>query len=352
MERENERLKKIQLFEDEFRAKVSKIFKKVPLHIRSISPSLGTPSSNINISFPTENEKIINSDYFLNEKKNLIHFTSLKALYSIINEQSLRLYNLNNSNDPHEYNYAAKNYSIIYKNQGYIQKDINLYFNKLKTNAFILSLTESKELYNDSFWKSYADNGRGVAIEFEIVNKSSEWENFYFTKVKYGGLEKLKKVINNVIKLQAKYPSNTYNLELYPFFGLHKTNNERWRQENEIRILTYNSFIKDYEDSIYWDIRFENNDLIETRYFKLPLYSMNALEANKCQKIPDLKIAKIYFGPNINYPSIFPNSGFNDFKNELWHYIYKYFGKILDYKDLIDINEFTRKNNLRKNKDL
>ena len=339
MERNNKVLKKSYIPEQEYHLKLSKIFNNLSFGLSSV----GNPSTWMNIHFPKDNERLKNSNYFLNDKKNLIHFTSLKALYSIINEQTLRLYNLNNSNDQYEYNYAANNYGAIYRNQGSNQNDIDLLFNKLKTNAFILSLTECKELYNDFFWQSYADNGRGVAIEFEIVNEPLEWENFYFTKVKYGGLEKIKQAIKEVKKLQAKNHWTEYNLELNPFFALHKKNIEKWRKENEIRILTHNSFLEEFVKYIYNDVKNNGNELIYTQYIKLPLYNMKSLEVNKCRKIPDLKISKIYFGSNINYPNIYPNSGFNDFRNELWHYIVGKFGNILDYKDLIDINELNRK---------
>ena len=342
----NDRYNKIQSSEDDYVAIVKEIFKIAILHIGSNSSSIGTLCTNMKISFPEENKYLIGSDYFLNEKNNIIHFTSLKALFSIINERSLRLYNLNNSNDPKEYNYAARHIAKIYENQGFTKELINEQLNVIKTNAFILSFTETKEIYNPKFWELYADGGRGVAIEFEIMNDPLKWENFYYSKVKYGELVKIKTLIIKVINHQANNLNNTYNLDLHQFFGLHKSNIDRWKKENEIRIITYNSFINEYMKQIYRDVRIEKNGLIETMYYKLPLFNNNSPEENKDQRMPDLKIAKIYFGPNINYPSIFPNSGFNDFKNELWHYIYKYFGKILDYKDLIDINEFTRKNNL------
>jgi hypothetical protein len=166
--------------------------------------------------------------------------------------------------------------------------------------------------------------------------------------VKYGALEKIKKAINEVKKLQSRYPQNTYNLEMNSLFGLHKANIIKYNWENEIRILRYDIDIRKY----CYDVRFYKNNLIQTIYLKLPLFKIdkNVPKEGESQKIPDLKIAKIYFGPNINYPDIYPNRGFNDFKNELWHYIYGKFGNILDYKDLIDINEFFKK--MRKDEEL
>jgi hypothetical protein len=86
---------------------------------------------------------------------------------------------LNNSNDDKEYSYASEKLSEIYQIQNISKDSVSNYINQIKEWSFILSCTDYKGLYNLDFWKEYGDNGKGIAIEFEIINEVSEWEFFY-----------------------------------------------------------------------------------------------------------------------------------------------------------------------------
>src|SRR5258705_14018605 len=50
--------------------------------------------------------------YYFNESLDLIHWTSLQNLSSIINNNEIRLYDLNNSEDIQEFNFAASILSL------------------------------------------------------------------------------------------------------------------------------------------------------------------------------------------------------------------------------------------------
>lgn len=66
---------KFQSPEQEYYKEIDKILTNLPLGLRSS----GFPNTEMKIHFPDENKLLSKSDYSLNEKKNLIHFTSLKA---------------------------------------------------------------------------------------------------------------------------------------------------------------------------------------------------------------------------------------------------------------------------------
>jgi len=152
--------------------------------VSTITSHVGDSIFNARIT--TKNIKLYGTPYLYTESKNIFHFTSLKNLYSIINENSLRLYNLANSrNDPEEYNYAAKKINDIYKLQGFDISFIENEIRKIKINSFILSCTNEASLSNSYFWQEYGNKGKGVALELEIVNNIVDWEYFYCSKVQY-----------------------------------------------------------------------------------------------------------------------------------------------------------------------
>lgn len=274
----------------------------------------------------SENKKLKGTLYHYNESKCLLHFTKLKNLLSIINECSLRLYNLNNSNDPIEYTYASDKLSEIYTSQGFDSKSIKYENEFVKENSFILSCTGTDSLNNKIFWEKYADDGKGVAIEIEIVNNYDDWKYFYCSKVHYDSLINFDKLIYDWKQIQDKYPSNQYNISLNQILSLNKS--KSWDIEKEIRILTLLPDFYDYpfkvnlfSSLIYNDI----NILNPTKYFKLPLTNENGIFINnnlldKCEEfwkvIPRIKIRKIHFGPDFIY-----KNNLKAYSNDLKFYI-------------------------------
>jgi len=49
------------------------------------------------LDLQAQNKKLENSNYYYNNTLEFIHFTSLEALNSILNEGQIRLYNINHS---------------------------------------------------------------------------------------------------------------------------------------------------------------------------------------------------------------------------------------------------------------
>jgi hypothetical protein len=284
--------------------------------------------SNYTVRIPTKNEKLIGSSYFLNGIDKVLHFTSVKILFSIINEGAIRLYNLNNSNDEMEYNYAWDILKEINRFQNIQTKEWAEY---VKTYSFIASLTNINEKYNTCLWERYADKKKGVAIEFEIVNEPEKWEYFYFAEIKYGEKNKFEKLKNNWQALIADKPNNRYNIELDQLIALHKSEEKKWRDENEVRILFLfpvkrSGVIKAYLSRDYTTDKYDKN----IQYFSLPLVNnkneyviKNNDYINKLMKhdffnhMPKLRIKNVDFGAD------FPIKGdeFLKFREYINYYI-------------------------------
>jgi len=332
----DKRYNQVQKYEDEYLKIIEKVFNVSIERISSNSSPFENTSSNITVRFPEDNYRLIKTDYYLNNTNRLLHFTGLKILFSIINEQAIRLYNLNNSNDSEEYTYASENLSLLYEIQGWTKDDIEKYFNRIKDNAFILSTTDIKEYNNTDFWESsYGEYGKGVAIELEIINDPINWKNFFLSTIKYGKIEIIKELLENLKNHQIKNLNNRYDIRLNQFFGLHKSPEEKWIKEKEIRIITFTPeyfFKKEYNKQVYNDIKIKNDTYNQVRYFQLPLYGSNNPKINKYfwDRVPVLKISKIYFGPKLS----FKNIDIYEFIYKLRYYIADKLGYLLAVTDI------------------
>jgi len=281
-----------------------------------------------NARITSENKKLKETMYRYDNSNCLIHFTKLNNLLSIINECSFRLYNLHNSNDPEEYIYSSTKLSEIYELQGFNSERIKSENEYVKENSYILSSTDTNSLNDKVFWEKYADDGKGVAIEIEILNNYDDWNYFYCSKVQYDSLSNFDRLINEWKKIHNKYPTNQYNISLNQLLSLNKS--KKWDIEKEIRILTllpdfYSYPFKKrlFEYLVYSD--FNSKYMKPTKYFKLPLCNENGIfidnnVPDKCEEfwniIPRIKLRKIHFGPNF----IFKGS-LNKYCDDLKFYI-------------------------------
>ena len=273
---------------------------------------------------PIHNRKLVNTDYYYSIGEKLLHFTSLKFLFSIINEKSFRLYNLLNSNDPNEYSYTIGKLKSFYKKQGKAEDWINSQIQYVKETSFILSCTSPEELTISKFWDEYGDSGKGVCIELEIFDNPINWEGFYLSKVKYGELDRWDDFISEILTLCDKHPSNYYDFRFDMIFCLHKRPAPTYIKEKEIRILGQkpqkHGWI--FDSLIHNDIGRRN---IPVQYLKLPIWTGNSYELsfqNEKQWLerephgfefsvddfssffnqsPTLKISKVYVGQTFHH---------------------------------------------------
>ncbi len=263
---------------------------------------------NFHARFTSKNSKLQGTRYFYSESKKILHFTSLKTLFSIINEGSLRLYNLHNSDDETEYLYASKKLETIYKLQGFDKEKIIIMEDFHKENSFTLSCTCKEKLDNLDFWKEYGGKGEGVAIEFEIINDIINWENFYLSKVIYNELNSLDNLIQNWTEIQKKYSTNSYTIDCDQILSLHKSRD--YCDEDEIRLLCLlpQLEVKSLRERVYRDFKLSKWDK-SIKYLKLPLCDKDGefIDSNfrdsiqnieKEITIPKIKIVDIHFGPD------------------------------------------------------
>lgn len=170
--------------------------------------------SSITSRIPLENQRLKGTSYYYQTDK-IVHFTSMQNLFSIINEGSVRLYNLNNSNDSEEYIHAANLLNDIYRLQNFNETRINKKIEEIKEYSFILSSTSIEFLGQKKFWEKYADCGKGVALEFEIIDDISNWENFYCSKVHFNEAHKFDLLIKEWNSLQKKVENIHYDIKLH-----------------------------------------------------------------------------------------------------------------------------------------
>lgn len=274
---------------------------------------------------PTENKKLQGTRYYYSEGKRIIHFTSINVLFSIINEGAIRMYNLHNSNDDFEYSFASSKLKEIYS-LGQNDNGIERRISDVKEYSFILSTTSLSELRNKAFWDKYGHGGKGVAIEFEIINDLNTWEYSYFSKVHYNKLDEFEALKEGWSKIQLQNKHIHYRVELDQLLSFHKS--ERWNSEKEIRILTLFSNVfhsNPFRERIYSDFKFDKADK-PIKYFKLPLCDKNGefidKELNSCpesfrQIIPKLRISNIYFSSDCPIS----NNDFTNFQVNLQKYV-------------------------------
>ena len=253
-----------------------------------------------------KNKPFIDSDYSYNGNLEFIHFTSLPALFSIINDRKIRFYNLHNSNDPNEYKFIA---NVLYGNN---EKEIDF----RKHYIYTFSFSPINEINNSYLWNEYGNNFAGVAIAFKIRNDPVDWINFHMSEVKYT----LNENINN-FSIEKKNIENEFNVEfdvdLSRLMGFHKDLD--WSNEKEIRLLTYFPYqtFQEYVkfSKIEYKINEQGNRFVE--FIELPLwvddsspYIKDENNPNADKRLnfdetyfkthPQIQITNIYWGENLN----------------------------------------------------
>lgn len=294
---------------DDMNNEFCEAFKNV-LNVPFYSSYYANNHGSFEIEIRKNSDNFTKTPYFYDSKKELLHFTSISALFSIIQEQSIRMYNMNISNDENEYTYAANIFKPIYEKLGFDGNKLDNYYNNLKTRLYYLSLSTKKNLGNTELWEKYGDNHKGIAIEFSIESQPEKWIDFFYSKVQYDKKFEFSPLFNVWDKIISKYPQNIYNINISPLLAFNK--NKDWDVEEEIRLLMYDNILYnfyefgDIRNYIYNDFRSDETRVIkEIKYFKLPLYNMtnnkpyiiNTYTNNEDLGIyPLLKIENIYFG--------------------------------------------------------
>jgi len=248
-------------------------------------------------TLPEENKKLVDTKFYSDEK-DFIHFTSIEALFGILNSKHLRLYNLMNMDDKYELDYALKALSFLRPE----------YINELKEKLYVLSMCSSTEILEEDpkkkkhiLWKLHGRDGKGVILRLKIENNANSWNNFYLTKCFYE-LESFK-----AIKELNELTSNEHlDVKVASFIKL-----PIYEFENEVRLVfdRFNSgaIVNENKDLIYpvtYLDKLTNKDNIS--YFQLPLYNFYKGKesvyvnppnfTNETYEIPKISIQQIILG--------------------------------------------------------
>jgi hypothetical protein len=253
----------------------------------------------IHFNIPPENKNLIKSPYFY-QKKSLVHFSNMSSLISMLQEKSIRLYNLHNLNDPREFTFASKVFNF---NESII--------NDAKDNIFLISFCELGILKDSTpefnMWRLYSLNGKGLAIIFSILNNPIDWKDFHISKVFYGSNQRnvFVKLLDLIEDLNQTPP--IINVDFGKLLTFHKS--KLFELEREVRIIydrrqkrsgIHSRTISYQNQRIFPKIKpdllkiVDNKDKIQ--YLKLPLYQDS--EQNYDPEIPIIKIEQIIIGYN------------------------------------------------------
>ena len=269
------------------------------IKVRSARAGSKTKVSNSLYCILPENSNLRNSQYYYEENANLIHFTNLEALKSILKSKVLRLYNLNNLNDPREFSFAGDLLTYNRNNR-----------DDAKENMYLLSMCKTDVLtrhpqFEFNMWRLYGDYGNGVAIELSFNNSQlGELKDYYLSEVFYGASSRVK--LKEVSKLLHKYRNETPSIEvdLGQIVAFHKSN--LYKLESEVRLLFDNRSNKLHSSTIYSNHEGNlspiiMNDSIKSessrrlvKYLELPIFQNEIEPISTC--IPVHKIQRIILG--------------------------------------------------------
>lgn len=191
-------------------------------------------------------------DCFCNEKK-IITIDKIKEIvYSCINEEEGPDLSKMNENLSHilgktnSKQLTTKIQEIFKKTnsnefRSQITANLNefLGFSGMKNNYIMYSLSET--YYNNRQWATYADDGKGFCIEYDLVsNNKHELEILYeLLPIYYGGRQKISllKMLDETLeyKKKSKIKSDLNNLETKKLFVSLYTKEPEWSGENEWR---------------------------------------------------------------------------------------------------------------------
>ena len=241
------------------------------------------------------------SNFYSDENQSLIHFTSLKVLYSIINEGFFRLYPLIGTNDVREVNRVSERFNLNEKQ--IIEFKQNMYFASFCPESVINSKDELL------FWRLYGSNGKGVALKLKLKNydpkKTDDW---HLGKVRYSkpkNIESFNKahnkfiVENQIQLLDIQSIINTYSC-------LHKSLSYRHEEEIRLLFLDPNKSHKGINHLPEFGVDFKD---------KLILYKK--MNIGKVSNKPYFELNEVIFGPN------FKKENFGKLKGDLLSAIWK-----------------------------
>lgn len=224
-----------------------------------------------NVNFPVKNEIFQESQYYVNDRLNFLHFTSSSNAEAILMEKSIRMYSLSSMEDENELLVLRDLFSSVpeYKFSTYKQKVFSLSM----CNASI-----ERDKKSLSAWRLYGKNGSGVALELEFESvHQNHWLNYLLSPIFYHSSKN--KLAKNILKAYTAFSketgfqvSNFYDL-LFTLTAFHKK--KPYMDEREIRLLYYKDAL-DNSKKVNTILRDENKKSLNknntlAHYVDLPL---------------------------------------------------------------------------------
>ena len=99
--------------------------------------------------------------------KIVYHYCSLDSFLQIITHKTIRLSSMRHMNDPNELKWGFNKYLLTYDLTDEEKKEYEDKFQELSYNIHMACFSEQKDLLSQ--WRAYGDQGKGVAIGFDIT---------------------------------------------------------------------------------------------------------------------------------------------------------------------------------------
>ena len=243
----------------------------------------------------------VGTKYEIPENSNLIHFTNLNSLFTILNSGFFRMSEFKNFEDKSEFIYSS---SIL--NHQPFSNLMSTDFENLKKDFFAISscLSNDNTKRNHYMWNMYADNAKGVCIEFQIKLNNP---NYTHGKILYGSenlglIDRIKNQTEMFMKENKNFTVSNYIQFISTVLSYHKS--KKYHYENEIRIFHLrNKYIEDV--NIYQDL---NSNFDKINFCKIyhdiqkhPYYKNETSDKAYFNSFPRIEIKNIILGYNLSF---------------------------------------------------
>lgn len=238
-----------------------------------------------------------------------VHFTSIRNLFSILQENSIRLYSLTGVNDLSEIQHTLKDIAPNYP--GFRLDDI---VHSMKERTFVFSLCQSEIIGSKNelnMWRLYGDDANGCCIEFEIEHGYSTERDFGLGNCIYQELSLQRFLLANQ-EFENQTGRRLSNLSEVLKWPACYMKNHVFEIEQEIRLIKWEDYDIQYDvfnNEVNCGVDMNSRrDLVH--FMKLPLedFSGNSMR---------IFISKIYLGPKVD----------TQMKDKIEKYIWPYWFK-------------------------
>jgi len=268
----------------------------------------------------------------------LYHYTDLNGLKGIIENQSFLSSNSAYLNDKEEFYYGVKLFKTAISSYQYsnsdeksiieeISKELN---NKFESYHFVTCFSLEGDLLSQ--WRAYANDGKGIAIGFNLKKLIEAFEPKASGLLIEYDLEAQNQAVKIIVEKTIQFYSNTDRLKILKSFSSENLNTIIANEANEvfnkyIGQFKHNSFKEEreyrFDLSIDNDINKDrelsyrvgrNNLLVPYLYLKTnyqeeielrkkgnPNESLEAIRKKVKQKIKELPISELVIGPSLDY---------------------------------------------------